>query len=214
MEDKTTVEDLFPKDNVKTNQEFITGNDFEQIEIIATDEYGRVDAISIDYNEYRNELDSIYKITTYENSIISTYSVTDDLCNHTIIIRNVTGEESLRKEKTFNYDSNFIEGFLIPMVEDYNRKNLVFNSTVEIISDDKANFIARTKSNDSLILLGISVELANMFKDLVIRNNIDVNVIDNNRTNEKGIGNFMIIFLTLFAIGIISIGIVILLNVF
>ena len=198
------IEYLFPnKNDVNTKN---STNDETQIEAIAIDEHGKVEAISIDYNEYRTKLSEFYKLTTLENSIISTYIVDNGICNHTVTLREMTGTQEIKSSKKFNYSSNFTSTFLIPMVEDYNKENEIFNSTIEVLDEDKANFIARTKSNDGLIIMGISVELANQFKDIVTRNDLLVDILDKKTIDEKGISNYLIIILTIIVMVFVIVG--------
>lgn len=205
------IEELFPaQSNINKDYTVDVNQIFpEQVEAIAVDENGKVEAISIDYNEYRNKLISIYKKTTLENSIISTFSVDDNSCNNTVILREINGSEKLEIEKSFEYNSNFINAFLVLMVEDYNKENTIFNSTIEVLDENKANFIARTKYNDSLILIGISIELANMFKDIVTRNEVTIDILDKKTMDEKGIGSNLAIILTIIAISMVLLGTVI-----
>ena len=126
------IEELFPKNSSMHNNHTVNTNEIvpEQIEVIAVNEYGKVDAVSLDYNEYRNELSSFYKMTTLENSIITTYIVNDDICNHKITIRKLSDSEEIKSSRKFHYDYNFIHAFLVPMVEDYKKENIVFDSTI------------------------------------------------------------------------------------
>lgn len=205
------IEELFPKNSSFDDNHTVNTNEIvpEQIEVIAVNEYGKVDAVSLDYNEYRSELSSFYKMSTLENSIITTYIVNDDICNHKITFKNLSGYEDVKISKKFNYDTNFMNAFLVPMVEDYKKENIIFNSTIEVLDEEKANFIARTKSNDSLIIMGISIELANQLKDIVTRSDIPVNILDQKTKNESGIGTSLAIILTIIAIGMCLVGIII-----
>lgn len=205
------IEELFPENSSVDDNHTVNTNEIvpEQIEVIAVNEYGKVDEISFDYNEYRNELSSFYKMTTLENSIITTYIVSDDICNHKITIRQLSGSEKIKTSRKFHYDFNFIHAFLVPMIEDYNKENNIFDSTIEVLDEEKANFIARTKSNDGLIIMGISIELANQLKDIVTRENIPVNISNQKTKKESGIGTSLAIILTIIAIGMCLLGIII-----
>lgn len=199
------IEELFPTQSIIDTSEIVP----ERVEVIAVNEYGKVDAISLDYNEYRTKLSSFYKMRTVENSIVLTFFVDDSICNHSVTFRKLTGNQEVKEKKIFNYDSSFINTFLIPMVEDYNRENIIFDSTIEVLDENKANFIARTNSNDSLIIMGISIELANQFKDLITRNDMPVSILDKKAIDEKGMSNSLIIILTIIAIGMCLVGIII-----
>ena len=182
----------------------------QNVEVIAVDANGHVEAISLEYNEYRNELNSLYSLSTEENSLISLCVIEENRCIHKLTLRNMDGTEEIKKTQQFKYNNTLIENFLSPLVSDYNKYNKVFNSTIEILDENKANFIARTDKNDSLIIMGISVELANKFKDLILSKDMSVNILDRNEniSNEKGIGTFFAIGLTVIAIGMTLVGIV------
>lgn len=178
----------------------------QNVETIAVDDNGQVKPISIDYNEYRNSLNQLYSLSTADNSIISTFSVDNSKCTNTVTLKTSTTEE-VKKQGEFEYNNDFIENFLVPVVTDYNNYNQIFSSNIEILDEDKANFIVRTNKNDSLIIMGIDMAVANRFKDLVTVKENNVEVIDSRTNiNQKGISNFLVIILTIFAIGMTLVG--------
>lgn len=183
----------------------------QNVEAIAVDANGHVEAISLEYNEYRNELNPLYSLSTDENSLISLCVIEKNKCSHKLTLRNVDGTEEIKKSQEFKFNNTLIENFLIPIVIDYNKYNKVFNSTIEILDEDNANFIARTNKNDSLIIMGISIELANKFKDMILSKDMSINILDRNEnaSNEKGIGTFFAIGLTVVAIGMTLVGVII-----
>lgn len=179
------------------NRSFVTESiEQPQIETIAVDENGRVEAVSIDYNDYRNELVSGYKMTTSNNSIISTFSVINNKCIHNFIVRDLNGKEQSRKERTFDYNNNFIDSFLLPMIKDYDRENKIISSSVELLDENKANFIIKNNMNDSLILIGIDLEFSNKIKKMISTGE-NTEVIDKKILNTDGISNYLAIILTI-----------------
>ncbi len=212
MKENQKSEELILQNKIKSRSVITDDINSNQIEVIAVNEDGKVNELSLDYNEYRNNLDMLYKTSTLENSIISTYSIIENICKHTITINESSSKQENQEVKTFEYNSNFINNFLIPMVQDYNRLNEIFTSNIEILDEHKANFIARTKKNDSLIIIGISIELANMFKDIVTKKDFLQSNKPMKKINNKGISNTLVIFLTVLAIGMLLIGIVLFLR--
>lgn len=196
------------KENNYNSHKVVTNEEVnDKIEVIAVDENGKVEEVSLDYNEYRDELVLAYKKTRMDNSVVSTFSIDNNKCKHVLVIKDNTGEKII-KEKSFDYNDNFINSFLIPMIEDYSMENLISDSTIEILGENQANFVTRTKLNDSLIVLGSKVELANKFKDIVSKKNINVNVIGEEKINQKGISSFLALGLLVVAMFMLLIGII------
>ena len=183
----------------------------EDIEIL-TDEYDNVKEVSLEYNEYRNELNKIYGITNDDNSIISVFSVLDNTCNHSLMIKYSSGAISNEKDKDFEYNEDFKDSFLIPMVEDYVKYNEVLNDRVEI-NDDKVTLIINNTHNDTLIIKNIDEELSTKLSDIIKTNNMDnINIINSKEIkrglHEQGVGNTLVIALVLVLMFIIIAGIV------
>lgn len=178
---------------------------------ISTDNMGNVDPISLEYNEYRNDLNKIYSTTTDENSLISKFIVENGKCVHTLIVKYSNGTVSTEKSHIFEYTDNFKNGFLFPMLEDYNKYNAIFDDGVIIKDNSLATFTARTKDNDSLIIENIDMDLASKLSDLVyIKDSSNPNLTDSNTLkqvyNEHGIGNISVIVLTILLIGMTVVG--------
>lgn len=195
------------------NSHSVVTNDLidDEVQVIAVDENGKVEEISLDYNEYRKELILAYKRTIMDNSVVSTFSIVGDECKHVMVVKDGNGEKII-KEKSFKYNDGFIDGFLIPMVDDYSKENLVHDSTIELLGENQSNFVVKTKLNDSLIILGSSVELANKLRDVVSKNNISVNIIGDNKNNQKGVGSFVALGILMVAMLLLISGIVVLFN--
>ena len=160
------------------------------------------------YNEYRNELNKMYNNTTEDNSLISSFIVEGNRCRHTLIVKFSDGHNEISKSREFEYNDNFKNEFLLPVVIDYNKYNKVFDSRIEVISDDKSSFIAKTNENDALNIINIDVEFANKIMDSLPKQELSINQSKQlmKLPNEKGIGNFLVIILTIIAIGMTVVG--------
>lgn len=181
---------------------------------VSIDNQGRVDPISLEYTEYRNDLNSIYAITTDENSLISKFIVENGKCKHTLVVKYANGTVSTEKSHIFDFTDNFKNNFLVSMIEDYNKYNTIFDDSVIIKDNSLATFTARTKDNDSLIIENIDLDLASKLSDLVyIKDSTNPNLADSRTLkqvyNEHGIGNFAVIILTIMLIGITVVGTII-----
>lgn len=171
-------------------------------EAIAVDSNGRVDPISLEYNEYRNKIIQTYGSSTENDSIIASFNVHEDVCDHTLTIRFSDSNFSKVQKKGFSYNENFKDNFLIPLVNDFNQRNKVFDSSIEVTEDNKCNFIARTSLNDSLCISNIDIEFANKLRDLLPKQELDTSKPKQLvKLDNKGIGNYLVIFLTVVLIG-------------
>lgn len=181
-------------------------NQFDNIEI-SVDDSGNVDPISMEYNEYRSDLNAIYRATSSNNSIVSKFIIDNDKCRHELKIKYDNGQESLEKQEEFDYKNEFVDTFLIPMIEDYNKYNHITSRNIILNKDGKTTrFVAHTSDNDLLEIDNIDLNTSNKFIELLKAKNA-VNT-DNNieKINQKGISNALTIILTMVMIGITFIG--------
>ena len=171
-------------------------------ETISVDANGQIDPISMEYNEYRNKLVEMYSTSTEDNSVISSFNVKGDVCEHILTVRFADGTAPITRKKEFAYTDNFKNNFILPMVEDYNSHNNVFDSSTEVIDKNNCNFIARTSKNDSLCLSNIDIDFANKLRDLLPKQEIEASKPKTlMKLDKKGIGNYLVIILTVIAIG-------------
>lgn len=171
-------------------------------ETISIDDNGQIDPISMEYNEYRNKLVEMYSTSTEDNSVISSFNVHGDMCEHILTVRFADGTTPITRKKEFAYTDNFKNNFILPMVEDYNSHNNVFDSSTEVIDKNNCNFIARTSKNDSLCLSNIDIDFANKLRDLLPKQEIQASKPKTlMKLDKKGIGNYLVIILTVIAIG-------------
>ena len=181
------------------------------IESISIDQNGQVDPISIEYNQYREQLNHIYSTTTEENSMISEFTEENGKCKHILTIRQLNGNRTVALTKEFEYTDSFKNNFLIPMIEDYMKYNIIFDSNVTSSAEDLITFTSRTKENDTLMIKNIEMELASKLNDLIYSKNLQNPNLKDSKTllgevNNKGVGNYVVITLTALLIGLTLVG--------
>lgn len=180
----------------------VAENEVPELETISVDQNGQVDPISFEYNDFRDTLDKMYENSTEEDSIISSFVIEGDKCRHILTVRFADGSEPKVQNREFDYTDNFKNDFVVPMVEDFSNHNEVFDSSIEVIDSEHCNFIARTSKNDSLCFSNIDIDFANQLRDLLPKQELTVSGPKQlMKVNEKGIGNYLVIILTIIAIG-------------
>lgn len=185
-------------------------NDVVNVEI-SVDKDGNVDPKSIEYNDYRSDLNSIYKATADNNSVISTYTVSENTCNHKLVIKYVNGTVSIEKNNTFDFSENFKEDFLVNMLNDYCIYNKVVSDNVIIKENGKVIFKVNTSDNDLLVIDDIDMDFASKLSDLVYKKDeSNQNLIDSKEIRhefmERGNSSTVTIILTIVLAGIVLLG--------
>lgn len=192
------------KKESNNSRSVVTSNiESKKVEAV-TNKENNSDKLTLKYNEYRDELSHAYKKTRMDNSVVSTFSINDDKCKHVLVIKK-DDKERIIKKHTFKYNDDFIKQFLIPMIEDYKKENFIHNSKVELLGENQSNLVIRTKLNDSLIILGSKVELANKLERIISGKKEEP-------LNEEGIGSFIAIGLLMISMIMLIVGIVILIS--
>lgn len=185
-------------------------NTIPAVETITTTNTNIKDSTTIEYNEYRNELNNIYCTTTEENSVISEFVVEGNQCSHTITMRQLNGTRNILLSRQFDYTNQFKEVFLVSMIEDYNKYNSIFDSNVTAGQNDFVNFTIRTKENDTLIIKNIDMDLASKLNDILYEKKVETPAPQDSSTlmgaNDRGIGNTFVIILTILLIGLTLVG--------
>lgn len=185
-------------------------NDVVNVEI-SVDKDGNVDPKSIEYNDYRSDLNSIYKATADNNSVISTYTVSENTCNHKLVIKYVNGTVSIEKNNIFDFSENFKEDFLVNMLNDYCIYNKVVSDNVIIKENGKVIFKVNTSDNDLLVIDDIDMDFASKLSDLVYKKDeSNPNLIDSKEIRhdfmERGNSSTVTIILTIVLAGIVLLG--------
>lgn len=175
----------------------------QDIEPVRAVENVVVENPQIDYNEYRKSLNDFYSISNNENSLVLTFIVENIKCRSTLSLKSSNGQEDIKLSGEFAYNNEFIENMLVPSIHEYNERNHIFSSNIEILDGERANFVARTSNNDSVIVMGIDMALANRLKDMVTVKEEKLESVDviGSMPNQKGISNYLVIILTMITIG-------------
>lgn len=198
------------------------------MEEIVTNENGQVSPISLEYNDYRDELKQMYFLGVSDDniSIMSSFNVLKDagVCiNQVAAVKN--GEETslettMRhrpiKSMEFEYNDVFINSFLEPMLLDYIDINEVTNINSLVNVDEKTNMASiniDAPNNNSLSINGLSIDVANKLANYVTIKMLGSEMTDEKAyqftkklPNENGIGNTSILIAVLFLIGLTTIG--------
>lgn len=180
----------------------------EEIQPVTTTGNIPVQSQQMDYDEYRKSLSSFYSISNSDNSLVLTFIVDHIKCRSTLSLKNPNGQEDIKLSGEFAYNNEFIENMLVPAIKEYNEYNQIFSSNIEILDGDRANFVARTSNNDSIIVMGIDMALANRLKDIVTIKEEKLESVDviGSMPNQKGISNYFVIILTMITIGMTLVG--------
>ena len=180
----------------------------EEIQPVITTRNIPVQSQQMDYDEYRKSLSSFYSISNSDNSLVLTFIVDHIKCRSTLSLKNPNGQEDIKLSGEFAYNNEFIENMLVPAIKEYNEYNQIFSSNIEILDGDRANFVARTSNNDSIIVMGIDMALANWLKDIVTIKEEKLESVDviGSMPNQKGISNYFVIILTMITIGMTLVG--------
>lgn len=180
------------------------------IETLTTNENNQSNSIEVEYREYRNELNNIYCTTTEENSVISEFIIDQNKCRHTLTIRQLDGNRNILLNREFDFHDQFKKQFIIPMIEDYNKYNAIFDSNISSSQNDLVNFTIRTKENDTLTIQNMDMDLASKLNDVLYAKKVETPTPKDHSsimgTNDKGIGNTFVIILTILLIGMTLVG--------
>ena len=185
----------------------IPDNDEMTIEAISVDEEGNIDPISFEYNEYRSDLNRIYKTTNEMNSILSIFTIDNDICKHVLTIKYNNGMQSTEKNQEFKYTDSFKNNFIVQMIDDFCK----YNSVKEVKIEENNNVYELrllTMDNDRLVINNIDLVFAKQLEGTIYRNNHDnPNFVASNKPiDESGNGNAGIIILTIVLIGLLVLG--------
>lgn len=180
------------------------------IETVPASENNQISSLEVEYREYLGELNNIYCTTTEENSVISEFIIDQNKCRHTLTIRQLDGNRNILLNREFDFNDQFKTQFLIPMIEDYNKYNTIFDSNISSGQNDLVNFTIRTKENDTLTIQNMDMDLASKLNDVLYAKKVETPVPKDHSTiigtNDKGIGNTFVIILTILLIGMTLVG--------
>lgn len=174
----------------------------QPVETIAVDSNGNVDPISIEYNKYRDDINNVYKTNLDGSLIISEFTVDKNTCNHSMVVRKLNGDRKEVLNNTFSYSDGFRKNFLTAVLKDFSSRDEILDFSLIQKENNVVDISIINKDNNTLEIKNIDTKTANQLKNMVTDSPNKLN------NNQKGIGNYLAIILTIVLITIILIGII------
>ena len=174
----------------------------QPVETIAVDSNGNVDPISIEYNKYRDDINNVYQTNLDGSLIISEFTVDKNTCNHSMVVRKLNGDRKEVLNNTFSYSDGFRKNFLIAVLKDFSSRDEILDFSLIQKENNVVDISIINKDNNTLEIKNIDTKTANQLKNMVTDSPNKLN------NNQKGIGNYLAIILTIVLITIILIGII------
>lgn len=174
----------------------------QPVETIAVDSNGNVDPISIEYNKYRDDINNVYQTNLDGSLIISEFTVDKNTCNHSMVVRKLNGDRKEVLNNTFSYSDGFRKNFLIAVLKDFSSRDEILDFSLIQKENNVVDISIISKDNNTLEIKNIDTKTANQLKNMVTDSPNKLN------NNQKGIGNYLAIILTIVLITIILIGII------
>ena len=174
----------------------------QPVETIAVDSNGNVDPISIEYNKYRDDINNVYQTNLDGSLIISEFTVDKNTCNHSMVVRKLNGDRKEVLNNTFSYSDCFRKNFLTAVLKDFSSRDEILDFSLIQKENNVVDISIISKDNNTLEIKNIDTKTANQLKNMVTDSPNKLN------NNQKGIGNYLAIILTIVLIAIILIGII------
>lgn len=174
----------------------------QPVETIAVDSNGNVDPISIEYNKYRDDINNVYQTNLDGSLIISEFTVDKNTCNHSMVVRKLNGDRKEVLNNTFSYSDGFRKNFLTAVLKDFSSRDEILDFSLIQKENNVVDISIINKDNNTLEIKNIDTKTANQLKNMVTDSPNKLN------NNQKGIGNYLAIILTIVLITIILIGII------
>lgn len=174
----------------------------QPVETIAVDSNGNVDPISIEYNKYRDDINNVYQTNLDGSLIISEFTVDKNTCNHSMVVRKLNGDRKEVLNNTFSYSDGFRKNFLRAVLKDFSSRDEILDFSLIQKENNVVDISIINKDNNTLEIKNIDTKTANQLKNLITDKPNKLN------NNQKGIGNYLAIILTIVLITIILIGII------
>ena len=133
------------------------------------------------YDEYRNSLLNIARLTRNDNSILIDFKIVGNNCDNTVYYIQRDGTKDLLKEQNFELcDSFYIEFLEKFILEYYDNMDVMFNDNIDINEDELYTYRVITEQNDMLSVDGISLDYAKRLMKLVNKSRDNI-IFDNNK---------------------------------
>lgn len=152
------------------------------------------------YEEYKDSLLNISRLTNKENSVLISFKVLEDVCTCVVEFIQQDGTKDIIKDSKFICNDGFYKEFLETFVVDYyNNMNIAFSDNIDMNADGRYTYRLVTLDNDMLSIDGISLEYANHLVSLIENKKKKVTDIS---SNEAGVATLFITLVLLGGIGI------------
>ena len=123
---------------------------------------------SLHYDDYKENLMNISRLTSRDNSILFNFNIIDNKCINTVTMMEQSGDNSELRKVEFDYNEEFSESFLKPFIKKFNEDcGVVLTDTVDLDGDKKYTYRMITENNDLVTIDGISREYANTLEDMI-----------------------------------------------
>lgn len=150
------------------------------------------------YEEYKNSLLNVARLTHKDNSILIDFKIVGSNCYNSVYYIQRDGTKDLLKEENFFVDDVFYSEFLEKLIgEYYSNMKIAFNDSIDINEDGLYTYRIITDDNDMLSVDGISLERAKGFMKLV-KENSDNNIF----YNDKALATWNITMILVGGIGL------------
>lgn len=136
------------------------------------------------YEEYKNSLLNIARLTKKENSVLISFDIKEDICINKVNFIQQDGVNDLLENSKFICDNDFYTDFLEKFIVDYyENMTIAFSDSIDMNADGKYTYRIVTDDNDMMSVDGISLEYANYLMNLVKKED---STISNINKNEVG----------------------------
>lgn len=164
----------------------------------------------IKYDEYRESLLNIARLTTKENSILINFEVSGETCSNVVSFIQQDGTKDVLKDSEFVCDEDFYKDFLEKFIREYSETMVVaFNDSVDLNADGKYTYRVITEDNDMMSINGISLDYANYLMGLIKKK---IEVVEDITENESGVTTALATFILVGGIGLAFLVMVLLLS--
>lgn len=148
------------------------------------------------YEEYKNSLLNIARLTHKDNSILIDFSIVGNECFNNVNYIQRDGTKDLLEKESFVVDDDFYDEFLEKFIcEYYSNMDIAFNDSIDINEDGLYTYRVITEDNDMLSVDGISLEYAKHLMRMINKKN---NILD----NEKALATWNITTFLVCGIGL------------
>ena len=126
----------------------------------------------IKYEEYRESLLNIARLTNKSNSVLINFDIKGDICSNVVSFIQQDGTKDILKDSQFVCDDEFYKDFLEMFIKDYyNNMVVAFNDSIDMNADGKYTYRVITDDNDMMSIDGISLDYANYLMSITKKKN-------------------------------------------